>query len=74
MKTRAIAASVMKENGYSFHLICSVAIEKFVPGSGWPREILIDPHGRRLQRHPPRASDETIARIEEVADQIVSTK
>ena len=67
-----IAASIMKENGYSFPVICGVRIaEKFIPGAGYPQEVLIDPQGRRLQRRPSRASGETIARIEEMADQIV---
>lgn len=29
-----------------------------------------DLQGRRLQRHPPRASDETIGKVEEMADKI----
>jgi hypothetical protein len=67
----AIAASIMKSLGYSFPVICSVGIaEKFVPGGGWPQEFLIDSQGRRSQTLPPRASDETIARIEEMADQM----
>jgi AhpC/TSA family len=67
----AIAASIMKDAGYSFPVICSVGIsEKFVPGGGWPQEALIDPQGRRLQRRPPRASGETIGEIDEMADKI----
>jgi AhpC/TSA family len=66
-----IAQSIMKENGYSFPVICGVGIaEKFVPGGGYPQEALIDPQGRRSRRHPPRASDETIGKIEEIADKI----
>ena len=70
-----IAASIMKENGYSFPVICGVGIaEKFIPGGGYPQEVLIDPQGRRLQRRPSRASEETIARIEEMANEIVLMK
>ncbi len=68
----AIAESVMEENGYSFPVICSAGLaDKFVPGGGYPLEVLIDPKGRRIQRHPPRASDETIGKIEEIADEII---
>lgn len=67
----AIAESVMKENGYSFPVICSADLaDKFVPGGGYPEEVLIDPQGRRIQRHPPRAADETIGKIDEIADKI----
>ena len=65
----------MKENGYSFPVICGVGIaEKFIPGGGYPQEVLIDPQGRRLQRRPSRASEETIARIEQMANEIVLMK
>ena len=65
----AIAESFMKENGYSFPVICSVGVsEKFVPGGGYPRVFLVDPQGRRLQRRP--TGDQTIDSIEEMADQL----
>jgi hypothetical protein len=71
----AIAASIMKDGGYSFPVICSLGIsEKFIPGGGWPQEVLIDPQGRRLQRRPPRASEETIGQIEEISDKIGITQ
>lgn len=70
-----IAASLMKKRGFSFPFICGGGIaQKFVPGGGYPLEVLIDPQGRRLQRHTPRASDETIASIEEMADQLATVK
>ena len=65
----AIAESFMKENGYSFPVICSVGVsEKFVPGGGYPRVFLVDSQGRRLQRRP--TGDQTIDSIEEMADQL----
>jgi hypothetical protein len=70
-----IAASIMKDGGYSFPVICSVGIsEKFVPGGGYPVEVLIDPQGRRIQRHPPRASDESIGEIDDIVDKIAAGK
>jgi hypothetical protein len=60
----------MKENGYSFPVICGVEIAQKFGVTGWPIELLIDPSGRRLQRHAPRASEKTIGPIEEMADKI----
>ncbi len=69
--TTAIAESSVKANGYSFPIIHGMDVNKKIfPGSGWPAEWLIDPQGRRLQRNPPRASQETIRKIEELADQV----
>ncbi len=68
-----IAESFMKENRYSFPVICSVGVsEKFVPGGGYPRVFLVDPQGRRLRRRP--TGNQTIDSIEEMADQIVLVK
>jgi hypothetical protein len=69
----AIAESVMKENGYSFPVICSAGLaDKLVPGGGYPEAVLIDPQGRRIQRYPPRVSDETIGKIDEMVDEIAA--
>ena len=70
----AIAESFIKENGYSFPVICGVEIAAKFGVMGYPRELLIDPQGRRLQRHTPRASDETIGAIEEMADKFSVTQ
>ena len=61
----------MKENEYSLPMIYGTDIaEKVHPGAGWPQEWLIDPQGCRLRRLPPRAFQETILKIEEMADKI----
>jgi len=66
-----IAASIVKDGGYSFPVICSAGLaDKFVPVGGYPQEVLIDPQGRRIRRRPPRASEETIVKIDEIADKI----
>ena len=70
----AIAESFIKENGYSFPVICGVEIAAKFGVTGYPRELLIDHQGRRIHRHPPRASDETIGLIEEMADKIGVTQ
>jgi hypothetical protein len=64
----------MKENGYSFPVICGVEIAAKFGVTGYPRELLIDSQGRRLLRPTPRASDETIGTIEEMADKIAVTQ
>ena len=67
----AIAESLMKDNEYSFPMIYGAEIAvKFLPNGGWPTAWLIDPKGRRLQRRLPYPSDETIPKIEEMADRI----
>jgi len=71
----AIAESLMKDNEYSFPMIYGAEIaEKFFPGGGWPTAWLIDPKGRRVLRHVPYPSDETILKIEEIADKIEVTQ
>jgi thiol-disulfide isomerase/thioredoxin len=67
----AIAESFMKENEYSFPTIYGTEIAaKFVPGGGWPTAWLIDPQGRRFRRRLPPPSDQTISKIEELADKV----
>jgi len=70
----AITESFMKENEYSFPMIYGTEIAQKFGATGWPVELLIDPQGRRVLRHPPRASAETIGRIEEIADKIAATQ
>lgn len=71
----AIAESFMKENEYSFPMIYGAEIaDKFVPGSAWPTAWLIDPQGRRYRRSLPPPSDQTIPRIEELADHVAETQ
>jgi hypothetical protein len=68
--TAAVAESSMKANGFSFPILYGIKVaEMLVPGSGWPAEWLIDPEGRRLQRRPPRASNDN-RKIEELADRV----
>jgi hypothetical protein len=67
----AIAEALMKDNEYSFPMIYGAEIAvNFLPNGGWPTAWLIDPKGRRLQRRLPYPSDETIPKIEEIADRI----
>ncbi len=67
----AIAESLMKDNECSFPMIYGAEIAvRFLPNGGWPTAWLIDPKGRRLQRRLPYPSDETIPKIEEMADRI----
>ncbi|HKW96480.1 MAG TPA: TlpA disulfide reductase family protein [Bryobacteraceae bacterium] len=65
----AIAESFMKENEYSFPVICSVGVsEKFVPGGGYPRAFFVDPQGRRSERRP--RGEQTLDNIDDMADQL----
>jgi peroxiredoxin len=70
----AITESFMKENEYSFPMIYGTEIAQKFGVTGWPLELLIDPQGRRVLRHPPRASAETISKIEEIADKVAATQ
>ena len=70
----AIAKSFMKENEFSFPVICGADIaEKFNPIAGWPMAFFIDPQARRVQRHAPRG-EVTLAQIEDLADKIAATQ
>jgi hypothetical protein len=67
----AIPESFMKENGYSFPVIHGMDMAQKILGfSGWPLQSLVDPEGRRVRLPLPRPAENTIARIEEMADKI----
>jgi hypothetical protein len=71
----AIAESFMKENGYSFPVIYGFDMaEKILGTPGWPMQSLIDLQGRRVRLHPPRVSEDTISKVEEIADEIAATQ
>jgi hypothetical protein len=71
----AIAEALMKDNEYSFPMIYGAEIAaKFLPNGGWPTAWLIDPKSRRLQKRLPFPSDESIPKIEEIADKMEVTQ
>lgn len=69
----AIARDFLREYKYTFPVIHgSTVAEKFFPPIAFPQNWLIDPEGRRLSVHAPRAYDTTVPQIEELADKIAA--
>ena len=69
----AIAREFLREYKYTFPVVHgSTVAEKFFPPIAFPQNWLIDPEGRRLSIHAPRAYDTTIPQIEDLADKIAA--
>jgi thiol-disulfide isomerase/thioredoxin len=67
----ALARDFIREHKYTFPVVHGTAVAgKFFPPISFPQNWLIDPEGRRLSIHAPRAYDSTIAQIEDLADKL----
>lgn len=71
----ALAREFLRDYKYTFPVLHGTAVaEKFFPPIAFPQNWLIDPEGRRLDMHAPRAYDTTLAQIEQLADRIATPK
>ncbi len=67
----ALAREFIRDYKYTFPVLHGAAIaEKFFPPIAFPQNWLIDPQGRRLDMHAPRAYDTTLTQIEQLADKL----